>query len=368
MSTRSIHFDMAVDGSALRELHKALNFFYGAVEIGTAEPDGFTVSVDGSLSEDELRGAVRHFLRGHRPIAATVVAEYPGRPDSAWRPPVDDRVEIVPGAYLHGPDWASAMEVTRVAVRENFGAQFAAPLLTGSTFVHREVLIKAGYYRKFPNLVNAVSRIRPNYWDGVSVAQLRPGQTDALASFYVPSELVLNPVTCYQVYARGRELIERYDTTLFAIEGPVFRHESHNHDTTRLSEFTMYELVRLGRQEEVRVEFDRFLDAFEKFFGDLGLPFRIATASDAFFGDEPALTQRAQLTSGAKYEVCVPIGDRELSVGSVNLHGGVFAEAFDLSTAREIDASCCAGIGIDRLVYALKSYGISLDRQVGAAQ
>jgi hypothetical protein len=109
--------------------------------------------------------------------------------------PADDRIAIGPGTRLQGPEWSAAMDRTRNLIRERLAGQFDAPMLRGTAQIPRDVLVRAGYYRKFPNLVSAVSRIRPDYWDGVSVAQLRPSQLKALESFYVPSEMVLNPVT-----------------------------------------------------------------------------------------------------------------------------------------------------------------------------
>lgn len=353
------HHERAVSAAAVEELTKALAFYYGEVAVERRGP-GVEVTVAGDLAERELGEIVRHFLRGHRDVPPTEVAVRPGRAGIACSLPNDDRVSVVDGAYLHGPRWTSAMDRTREMCRERLAAAFGAPMLTGSAQIPKDVLVRAGYYQKFPNLVNAVARIRPDYWDGVTVAQLRTTQTEALDSFYAPSGVVLTPVTCYHVYSRARELKERYGTGMYAIEGPIFRHEAHNHSATRLAEFRMFELVRLGGADEVAGECERLLRAFGEFFADLELPHRIVSASDAFFGDAPTMTRDAQLLNKSKFEVRVPLADGELSVASVNAHGEVFADAFglrDLGT----DATCCAGIGLDRLVYALLSYGLRSD-------
>lgn len=359
MNGVTYHHGGAVGATTLEELRKALTFFYGEVTVDGEGP-GVVVTVPAGLTEKELGDVVRHFLRGHHEVVTKVIAKYPAPAGVFCALPPDDRIALGSGIYLQGSDWSAAMARTRSLIRERLAVQFAAPLLTGSALIPRDVLVRAGYYRKFPNLVNAVSRIRPDYWDGVAVARLRPSQLDALSTFYVPSGMVLNPVTCYHVYANARQLWERYATGLCAIEGPVFRHESHNHSPIRLGEFTMFELVRLGSEVEVSKEFARMLDAFADFFTSLGVPHRIITASDAFFGDEPSLTRDAQLLSGSKFEVRIPLLDGELSVASVNLHGTVFADAFDLHGVHGIETSCCAGIGLDRLTYALGSYRIDL--------
>lgn len=356
------HHKRAVTAASADELRKALAFYYGSDAVLVRQEDeGVLVEVGSSLTELELSDIVRHFLRGHRDVPVRVIAEH-GPAAGAARPvslpPADDRIAISGGTYLQGPEWGDALERTRQLVYERVAADFDAPRLTGSAQIPREVLLRAGYYRKFPNLVNAVSRIRPDYWDGVTVSRLRPGQSEALASFYEPSDLVLNPVTCYHVYSNALELRRRHGTDLFAIEGPVFRHEAHNHNATRLAEFRMFELVRLGRSEEVRAEFDRLLDSFCRFFVSLGLPHRVVSASDAFFGDDPSLSRDAQLLNGSKFEVRVPLAEGELSVASVNAHGEVFADAFGLREAAGIEATCCAGIGLDRLAYALLAHGL----------
>ncbi|MEU0119330.1 aminoacyl--tRNA ligase-related protein [Streptomyces bobili] len=354
------HHKRAVTAASAEELQKALTFYYGSDTVQVRqEAEGLSVEVGVRLTESELADVVRHFLRGHRDVPVQVIAEHgPVASTALPLPPGDDRIPIAGGTYLQGPEWGAALERTRQLVYERVAAEFDAPHLTGSAQISREVLLRAGYFRKFPNLVNVVSRIRPDYWDGVTVSRLRPGQNETLASFYEPSDLVLNPVTCYHVYSNALELHRRHRTELFAIEGPIFRHEAHNHSATRLAEFRMFELVRLGRRDEVSAEFERLLDSFSRFFISLGLPHRVVSASDAFFGDDPSLSRDAQLLNGSKFEVRVPLADGELSVASVNAHGEVFADAFGLRDAMGVETTCCAGIGLDRLTYALLAHDL----------
>lgn len=338
------------------ELRKALTFHYRDVLVELLDK-GVEVIVAAGPTELELGEMVRHFLRGHREVPVSVIAEHPGRPGLSWAVPDDHRIAVARGAYLQGPEWTAAMDQVRRLCRQRLAVPFGAPLLAGPSQLSRDVLVRAGYYQKFPNLVNAVARIRGHYWDGVTVAQLRPGQTEALDSFYRPAETVLTPVTCYHVYANAAELKDRYGTGLFAIEGPVFRHESHNHSPTRLGEFRMFELVRMGSAEEAAGDFERMLKAFTEFFAGLDVPHRIVSASDTFFGDAPTMTREAQLLNKSKFEVRVPLGPGELSVASVNAHGSVFADSFGLRSLG-VGGTCCAGIGLDRLTYALLSYGL----------
>ena len=347
----------AVGEAAAEELRKALAFYYGEVEVSRTDA-GCDVTVHADVTEPELAEIVRHFLRGHRDVATTVVAQETGLPGLSCVLPEDDRIQVAPGTYLQGPEWTTAMEAVRGRVHDQLAAALGAPLIATSAQIRQDVLVRAGYYQKFPNLVSTVARIRPQYWDGVAVANLRPGQQAARDSFYAPAGVALTPVTCYHVYSNAEMLLGRYDTGLLAVEGPNFRYESHNHGPSRLAEFQMFELVRLGSAVEVATEFQRLLDTFTSFFARLGLPHRIVSASDAFFGDAPTMTREAQLLNRSKFEVRVPLGDGELSVASVNAHGEVFADAFGLR-GLGVEATCCAGVGLDRLTYALLSYGLS---------
>ncbi|MEV2246001.1 hypothetical protein [Streptomyces sp. NPDC049970] len=356
MNGARYRYERPVDAGTADELRKALAFHHDGVTVEQLDR-GIEVAVPDGPSEREIGEMVRHFLRGHREVPATVVTEQAGRPGLSCALPDDDRIAVARGVYLHGPEWTAAMDHVRRLCRERFAEAFGAPLLAGSAQIARDVLVRAGYYQKFPNLVNAVARIRDRYWDGVTVSQLRADQPEALGSFYTPADTVLTPVTCYHVYANAAELKHRYDTGLFAIDGPVFRHESRNHSATRLGEFRMFELVRMGSAEEVAHDYERILGAFTDFFAELGVPHRVVSASDAFFGDAPTMTREAQLLNKSKFEVRVPLADGELSVASVNAHGEVFADSFGLR-GLGADATCCAGIGLDRLTYALLSYGL----------
>lgn len=361
VSSLSIHVNSSVDALTLKELEQTLRFFYGAITVEDGTDGGVLVRSSSQLPAVEIQRVVDHFLDGHRPRRPRVIAIGGMAPVAVHTAPADDRIPVAPGVYLHGPEWRATMVDTRGLVRRHFAEEVPAPHVTGSALISRAVLLAAGYYRHFPNMVNAVARLRNNYWDGVSVAQLGPDQGDELSSFYVASDVVLNPVPCYHIYSQAHELVHRYGSTRFTIEAPAFRYESHNHGKTRLAEFSMFELVSMGTVEAVAMEHRRFVGSFERLFQKLRLPYRIVTASDGFFGDDPASKRGAQLSCGSKYEVRVPVDDGELSVGSINRHGKVFVNAFGLGALGPIQETCCAGVGFERLSYARRYHGSQVD-------
>lgn len=104
------------------------------------------------------------------------------------------------------------------------------------------------------------------------------------------------------------------------------------------------------------------LKAYTSLFTSLNIPYEIVSASDPFFGEDPSIARGAQRVGGSKFEVRIPLPSGSLSVGSVNAHGTTFAEAFDLS-ALGVEATCCSGIGVERLTYALLSYDLIPDHR-----
>lgn len=363
-----VHVDVdvrrAVDGSTADELRKALSHLYdgAAVEL-SREGRRVSVTIADGESGESLSRVVEHFLRGHREVPTVIVHDRrPDGPAADGRdhasPAYDDRIATSSGAYLQGERWLGDLSAVRSFVHERLVARFGAPVLQTPALIDERVLVAAGYYASFPHLVNTVHRLKSDYWSGVEVSRLTHDQHDARRAHYEAAGVALTPVTCYHVYAQAADLLARHGTGLFQITGPVFRHEGGNHDATRLAEFSMTEMVGMGTAAEVADHHRRLLECFVELLEDLDIPFYVATASDPFFGADPSLQRAAQLLGAAKYEVRIPLpGSGDLSVGSINRHAGTFVRAFELADLADVEETCCAGIGLERLTYALAAYG-----------
>jgi len=350
-----------IGGEAGQELLKALAVFYAEPSLAL-DGDETVVSITGAteLRPAELGAIVRHFLRGWREQPQVELRRVAARETLLNAESVDDRRIIAPGAYIAGPRWTNAKALLRQKIIDTLPARANAPFLTVPSQIPEDVLLRAGYFEKFPHLVSPIAHLRPDYWDQVSVAALRRNQDSARQSFYVNSGTVLNPVTCYHVYANAHALNKDNVSSngSYAIEGSVFRHEGRSLGPTRLSEFTMFELVNLGTESVVEMKANEFRVFFEDFFNGLGVPYRTVSASDAFFGDEPSLRRTSQIQSRSKYEIRIPLADQELSVASVNMHSDAFVDPFNLGDLG-VEATCCAGIGVDRLLFALSAHGLA---------
>jgi seryl-tRNA synthetase len=118
----------------------------------------------------------------------------------------------------------------------------------------------------------------------------------------------------------------------------------------------MREYVCMGSPGEI-VDFrTRWLDRAKGIADRLGLPHRIAPASDPFFGRAARLVAASQVEQLLKFELLVPLRspDQPTACMSFNYHRDHFATAWGLRTPRgDVVHTACVAFGMDRLALAL---------------
>jgi seryl-tRNA synthetase len=88
----------------------------------------------------------------------------------------------------------------------------------------------------------------------------------------------------------------------------------------------------------------------------LGLSYRLAQASDAFFGRGGKLMAMSQIEQALKFELLVPVrsSDDPTACMSFNYHRDHFGTAWNLSNAAgQVMHTGCVAFGMDRLALAL---------------
>ena len=349
-----------ISSSAADEMRKTLSHLFDDVCVRV---DGTRVQVEarGCESAAELGRVLEHFVASHREVPVKVVMDRRARAGDVVDGPrtsgpprpgaPDDRLADGWGGFLQGPAWLADLRAVEAYVTQRLTERFCRDAWQTPALMDENVLADTGYYSKFPHLVSAVHRLRPDYWDIVGVSRLDPLDAAARHASFAPSGTALTPVTCYHAYAHAAELLEHDGPEgVFHIRGPVFRHEGRSHGPTRLAEFTMTEMVAMGSAAHVQEHHAAFLATFVHLLEDLDVDFYVCTASDPFFAtDDANMLRAAQLMSAAKYEVRISIaGEDDLSVASVNRHGAAFIKPFGLD-ALGVEETCCAGIGLERL-------------------
>jgi seryl-tRNA synthetase len=219
----------------------------------------------------------------------------------------------------------------------------------------RRNLEKSGYLHSFPHLLGAVSCLHGDEAQ-IRAAVDRPAKDGGWTASLAATDLVLAPAACYPVYplAAERGTLPKNGAT-FDVACDCFRHEpSRNLD--RMQSFRMREYVFIGAPEQV-VEFRaRWIERAQGIAQQLGLSYRLAGASDPFFGRVGKIMAVSQMEQALKLELLIPVRSVEdpTACMSFNCHRDHFGATWGLRTADGAVAHTgCVAFGIDRLALAL---------------
>jgi len=215
----------------------------------------------------------------------------------------------------------------------------------------RQMLEISGYLHSFPHLLGCVSCLH-----GTESEIRRLVDKSDWVTGLAATDLVLAPAACYPVYplqaAQGKLPVEG---KLFDVAADCFRHEATS-EPGRLQSFRMREYVFMGTPEQT-VDFrSRWLPRAERLAESLSLPYKIAPASDPFFGRAGQLAALSQLEQSLKFELLIPVHSEEEPTAcmSFNYHLDHFSSAWKLRSERGATVHTgCVAFGLDRLALAL---------------
>ncbi len=227
----------------------------------------------------------------------------------------------------------------------------------------RRQVEKSGYLKSFPHFLGCVSCLGgPEAEIRSAVERSEAGEdwTPALAA----ADLVLSPAACYPIYPL---VASRGDVPagglLFDVACDCFRREPSKM-LDRLQSFRMREYVCIGTPAQVDEFRRRWMNRAQSFANQLGLPWRIDTASDPFFGRGGKLMAMSQVEQALKFELLIPVhsADEPTACMSFNYHRDHFGTTWNLRTeSGETAHTGCVAFGIDRLALALfASHGLDL--------
>jgi seryl-tRNA synthetase len=224
---------------------------------------------------------------------------------------------------------------------------------------------KAGYLHGFPHLLGCVCGLHGDEAEiHAAVGRFNAGQdwTDALRA----TDLVLPPAACYPLYplAAARGAVPA-GALQFDVASYCFRREA-THEIDRLQAFRMREFVYMGSPQQALDFRTGWLARAQAMTDDLGLPHRIAPASDPFFGRAAKLIAQSQIDQSLKFELLIPVRSAEEPTAcmSFNCHRDHFSSTWGLrSEDGEVAHTACVAFGMDRLALALfATHGLDLER------
>jgi len=229
----------------------------------------------------------------------------------------------------------------------------------------RRQLEKSGYLKSFPNLLGCVCALHGTEREIMDAAARHETGGDWTASLS-PADLVLSPAACYPVYPIAAERGPLPKGGLrFDVAADCFRHEPSKH-LDRLQSFRMREYVCIGAPEDVADFRDRWMERAQGIARDLGLTFRVDTASDPFFGRVGQIKAVAQVQQSLKFELLIPLRSEESPTAcmSFNYHRDHFGTTWDIADVDGNPAHTgCVAFGMDRLAVAMfHTHGTDLAR------
>ncbi|SFC57908.1 aminoacyl--tRNA ligase-related protein [Streptomyces aidingensis] len=210
--------------------------------------------------------------------------------------------------------------------------------------VPRGQIERAEYPEAFPHLLGSVHALPPGTAEDAGL-----GEGDR-----VPSDTVLAPAACYSVYPALADSTLEADRT-FDLAASCYRHEATS-EVGRFRSFRMREFVTVGAPETARAWQEDWIDRSRALFSGLGVPVRVETASDPFFGPGARFMRSSQMQQNLKYEFVAPVfqGDPGTAIASVNLHKDHLGQRFAIASPGGGWAhSSCAAFGLERIVLAL---------------
>lgn len=249
----------------------------------------------------------------------------------------------IPGAFAFTEPFEAVVSdvrtaLTRVGQDVTHGPVWYPPLMATARVERSE------YAESFPHLLGTVHAFRD---DQLATPE---GPQDARR----PTDAVLAPAVCYNVYA---ELADQVLTGLqtFDAAGYCYRHEATS-ETGRLRVFRMREFVAVGAAEATATWRDEWIERCQAFFTRVGLRVDTVSATDPFFGPGGRLMRSTQLEQGLKYEFVAKVSgqDSGTAIASANRHRDHLGRRFGIRVEDGRTAhSSCVAFGLERIALAL---------------
>ena len=254
---------------------------------------------------------------------------------------------------------------TAITARREAGTE----ILRFPPVMSRALVEKSGYLKSFPHLLGCVSCL---HGGEKAIRALVDSQGPDWVKGLGATDLVLTPAACYPLYplvaARGAVPA---NGVAFDVASYCFRRET-SHEPGRLQSFRMREYVCVGTPESALAFRKRWIERASDLAQRLALPYRLAAASDPFFGRAGKMMAMSQVEQELKFELLIPVNSEEEPTAcmSFNYHQDHFGTTWGLRTdAKEVAHTACVAFGLDRLGLALfATHGLDLQKWPASAR
>lgn len=263
-----------------------------------------------------------------------------------------------PGYYSLGPLLSVLIDYFEEryrAVADGMGARpYRFPALISPAYLE-----KVKYLENFPHSLSFVTHLREDLevierFSREACCENGVVITDDDA--YARAQAMLSPTVCHHLYMALADSTVPEEGIVATAFGNCFRYESSNMASLeRLWNFSMREIIFIGAPNFVEDGLDCARVQLNAILDDMGLAYRIETATDPFFignyRDQAAYQSAFEL----KFEVrlALPYKNGTLAAGSYNRHRDFFGRTLDIRLPDgEPTETGCVGFGVERLAFA----------------
>ena len=231
----------------------------------------------------------------------------------------------------------------------------------GVMSTHR--LNRTNHFSSFPEHVQFVSHLREDLdlldsfarelrdaggWTPAILGKLNRPLADPVVA--------MNPAVCYHCYASVENSTIAGEGFVVTAKSRCHRYEAGNHRSlARLLDFTMREVIYVGKPEFVKGERKRGIELVRELVERWGLACWMETANDPFFTNDFEVKAAFQRQNEMKYELRMPLSSGSLAVASSNFHSVTFGKAFNILAGTRPACTGCTAFGLERWVFAVFS-------------
>jgi seryl-tRNA synthetase len=219
--------------------------------------------------------------------------------------------------------------------------------------INGDVLHKCGYFESFPQQMTVVGNLGSEYIDDISAGMEIKSQHIKFKNKY------LTPAACLHIYPMlQNKVIE--DGTVITTKARVYRSELNFTQLTRLWDFTVREFVFIGTRDFIYEQLSVLQDKALVTAKEICSEAKLIGASDHFYPTvRNKIKTKIQQKNSLKYELCLPIEDKLVSLASFNYHQNHFSLPFNFDNGNKIETGC-VGFGLERWVAACLHYNYTL--------
>lgn len=276
---------------------------------------------------------------------------------------------LEPGLFIFREPFSSLMRfmdhafVTRIAHRFEGVREEHYPAV-----IHSETLDKTNHFTSFPEHIHFLTHLREDLdvIERFSQSVRESGSWKAtpldLNETMPKPHFTMNPSTCYHCYEGLQNEVLEGDGVVVTAISKCHRFESKNHaDFGRLLDFSMREIIFVGKPEFVRENRLRSIEYIKELAAEWNVDSFMEIANDPFFTNDFQVKASFQRNQEMKYELrlTIPYQDKSIACSSVNFASNTFGNAFNIKMGKRPAVTGCVGFGIERWVFAfLAQYGL----------